>query len=79
MVFNDKSDKKLTCAGHSSIFTMGTVVTSKLIARTVDQLMLKTSALDIIQEDGTTTLTKVSSVWEGKGGERERERERESI
>ena len=50
---------------------MDTVVDSQLVARTVYQLVFKASAPDVIQEDGSTTLTKVSTVWRGMEGEGE--------
>lgn len=55
---------------------MGTVVAPQLITRAVYQLLLSTSTLDIVQEDRTTTLTKVSTVRKGREGEGERRRER---
>ena len=61
----------LTCTRHSGIFIMCTVVYCHRIMGAVYQLILKTSATDIIQKDRTRARTKVST------GERERKRERE--
>ena len=58
---------------------METVVGPQLITRAVYQLIFSTSAPDIIQEDRTTTLAKVSTGGREGGREREREKERNDI
>jgi hypothetical protein len=56
---------------------MDAVMDPQLISRAVYQLMLSTSALDIVQEDRTTTRTKVSTIRKKREGERKRERDRD--
>ena len=50
-----------TCAGDSTIFRVGTVVNAKWVARTVHKSGLSPSTPQLVQKNGSSSPTKVST------------------
>ena len=52
----------LTGAGHSSVFSVDTVVNGQLVVLAVNQFSFRSSAAYVVQQNGSWGLTKVGPV-----------------